>query len=81
MEPFTIRPLPGGTVELTGPLGIVDRLELGTAREAALHAQFCAMGEEATLHLLNEDGTLKNERPIPPRKRDITDTTRHQRWF
>ena len=48
MEVFEIRSLgDNGRCVLTGPLGIVDRLEIDTIREAALHAQFFAHQEEA----------------------------------
>ena len=68
MEIYEIRPMQCGRVGLTSPLGIVDCLELDTAREAALHAQYCAQDNEAVLRLYNADGTVTNERPIPPPK-------------
>lgn len=68
MEIYEIRPTgEGKRCILTGPLGIVDRLEIDTIREAALHAQFCAGTREAILRTFNPDGSLRDERPIPER--------------
>ena len=50
---------------------MINRLELDTIREAAIHAQSCAVGTKAVLKLSNTDGTLKNEHPIPHRRREI----------
>jgi hypothetical protein len=52
---------------LSGPLGIVEQLEIDTIREAALHAQFCAGTREAILRTFNADGTIRDERAIPER--------------
>ncbi len=68
MEIYEIRPTgEGKRCVLSGPLGIVDQLEIDTIREAALHAQFCAGGNDATLRTFNADGTLRDERAILPR--------------
>ena len=82
MEVFEIRPLGDDSrCVLTGPLGIVDRLEIDTIREAALHAQFCAHGNDAVLRFFNADDTLRNERPIPPARQDLTNQSWRQNWF
>ncbi len=82
MEVYEIRPLgDGGRVELAGPLGIVERMEVDSAREAALHAQSCAMGGEAVLRIYHPDGTLKNERSIPPKKSAGTNLSTRLPWF
>jgi hypothetical protein len=65
MEIYEIRPTgEGKRCAVSGPLGIVDRLEIDTIREAALHAKFCAGTSEAILRIFNVDGSLRNERPI-----------------
>ena len=82
MEVFEIRSLgDNGRCVLTGPLGIVDRLEIDTIREAALHAQFCSQEGEAVLRIFNVDVTLRNERPIPPARQDLTNQSWRQNWF
>jgi hypothetical protein len=71
MEIYEIRPTgEGKRCFLSDPLGIVDNLEIDTIREAALHAQFCAGGREAILRTFNADGALRDERAIPPKRRD-----------
>ncbi len=68
MEIYEIRATgEGKRCVLSGPLGIVDSLEIDTIRDAALHAQFCAATEEAVLRTFNADGTLRDERAIPAR--------------
>jgi hypothetical protein len=73
----------GGRWELSGPLGIVDRLELDSLREAALHAQSCAQGEEALLRVFRADGSLKTERRIPeePPRPPKMNAIRPSSWF
>jgi hypothetical protein len=69
MEIYEIRPSGEGTrCVLSGPLGIVDCLEIDSVTEAALHAQFCAGGNDAILRTFETDGALRDERPIPARK-------------
>lgn len=68
MQTFEIRPTgQGKRCVLSGPLGIVDSLEIDTINEAALHAQYCAAGNDAILRTFEADGTLRDVRPIPPR--------------
>ncbi len=82
MEVFEIRLLgDNGRCVLTGPLGIVDRLEIDTIREAALHAQSCTHEGDAVLRLFNADDTLRSERPIPPARQDLTNESWRQNWF
>ena len=82
MKTYDIHPLPDGVrCVLIGPLGAVDRLELDSIREAALHAQACALGNEALLRVFNLDGTLKNERAIPERVSGLTNSSFRQQWF
>jgi hypothetical protein len=65
MRVYEIRPIEGGRYALTGDLGEVRRLEFGTIKEAALHAQKCAEGGEGTVRLFQPNGILEKERPIP----------------
>ncbi len=68
MEIYEIRPTgEGKRCVLSGPLGIVESMEIDTIREAALHTQFCAGTREAILRTFNLDGTLRDERAIPER--------------
>jgi hypothetical protein len=72
MEIFEIRPTGDDKrCVLSGPLGMVDRMEIESIRAAALHAQFCAEGRDAILRTYATDGTLRDERPIPPRKPEL----------
>ncbi len=69
MEIYEIRPTGvGKRCVLSGPLGIVDSLVIESITAAALHAQFCAGGNDAILRTYEVDGALRNERTIPPRK-------------
>jgi hypothetical protein len=76
IEIYEIHPLPDGKrCVLTGPLGAVERLELDSIREAALHAQACAQGNEALLRLVPPG------RHIEEREGDSTEATRHDKLF
>ncbi len=84
MEIYEIRPTgKGKRCVLSGPLGIVEWLEIDTIAAAALHAQFCAGGNDAILRTYESDGTLRDERAIPPRQVACLHGTpvRKSTWF
>lgn len=67
MEIYTLRMIDAtGQCQLSGPLGIVSEAVFESVKDAALHAQFCAQGNDATLRVMRPDGSLRDERPIPP---------------
>lgn len=69
MEIYEIRPSgEGKQCVLSGQLGIVDSMQVESVTAAALHAQFCAQGNDAVLRTYAPDGTLRDERAIPPRQ-------------